>query len=261
MLTWGLMRPHTEPRTFRRSMGSALREFGYSVVISALRPVAFLLPRRHAGGTGDTPIILVHGYMGGHIDFIGMVKILNHRKVGRIYGFSYPWMLPIERCAALLSRYVDEVRAETKASRVDLVCHSLGGVIALHYVAMGRDQPVRRCVTIASPHAGVAWQGPMPAGSSRQLKSGSSYLTERQDRVLSVPCLSVYSSHDNIVHPGSTASLAKRGGRDLLVRDLGHLEILFNRNVIDEVANFLEAPADADHFAQNTPVNLTKNSL
>ena len=263
-LTWIFMRGHTERRGFGRSLRSAFREFSYSLVISALRPLFFLFRRHYSGGEGGVPIVLVHGYMGAHIDFVRMVKVLTHRKVGRIYGFNYPWMMSIESCAERLGRFVEWVRTENNAAKIDLVCHSLGGVVALHYLATGGDRSIRRCATIASPHAGVAWQGPMPSGSSRQLKSGSSYLLTRQASAVAAECLSVFSSHDNIVHPPTTSSLTKRGGRDLLVRDLGHLEILFDRDVIDEVATFLERPEppqDAHHFPQNKPVKLTKNAL
>ena len=65
------------------------------------------------------------------------------------------------REAGVTARFVEAVCAETGAAQVDLVCHSLGGVVALEYIHDAGAKRVRRCVTVASPHAGVAWKGPI----------------------------------------------------------------------------------------------------
>jgi len=59
---------------------------------------------------------------------------------------------------------------------------------------------------------------------------------------LDVPCLSVFSSHDNVVHPKESASLARRGGRDVEVEGPAHLAILFSPKVAEHVASFLTDP-------------------
>ena len=59
---------------------------------------------------------------------------------------------------------------------------------------------------------------------------------------LSVPSLSVYSSHDNVVFPKESSSLALRGGRDVEVEGLAHLSILFSPKVAEHVASFLTEP-------------------
>ena len=40
---------------------------------------------------------------------------------------------------------------------------------------------------------------------------------ERRERAVISPTLSVYSTHDNIVHPPSTCELASRGGNDVAI--------------------------------------------
>ena len=61
--------------------------------------------------------------------------------------------------------------------------------------------------------------------------------------------LSVFSSHDNIVHPKETSHLAKRGGRDVEVEGFAHLSLLFAPAVAEHVASFLLEPAPAPELA------------
>lgn len=87
----------------------------------------------------------------------------------------------------------------------------------------------------------MTWRGPVLGLSGTQMREGGVYLKERAERILGIPTLSIFSSHDNIVHPPATSALAGRGGVDFEVRDLGHLAILFAPEVATEVARFLGA--------------------
>jgi predicted alpha/beta hydrolase family esterase len=162
-----------------------------------------------------------------------------------MFGFNYPWFSTITNNAARLERFVERVCKETGSTTVDLVCHSMGGLVAIE---MMRDEvrreslKVRRCVTIASPHAGVMWQGPLLGFGAGSLRRGSKLLEAHAEHKLTVPCLSVYSTHDNIVHPKESSSLALRGGRDVEVDGPAHLAILFSPKVAEHVAEFLREP-------------------
>ena len=136
------------------------------------------------------------------------------------------------------------MRADTGAARVDVVAHSLGGLVAMEYLHdAGRDL-VRRLVTLASPHAGIAWRGPIPGAVGPQMRGGSPFLLERADRAVPIPSLSIYSTHDNVVHPPATSKLEARGGRDLALDHVGHLSILFDARAARAVVDFLAARDD-----------------
>jgi hypothetical protein len=91
----------------------------------------------------------------------------------------------------------------------------------------------------------VAWRGPIVGACGPQLREGCDFLVERAARALPVPCLSVYSTHDNVVHPPATSALARRGGRDRAIAHRGHLSILFDAEVAAVVVEFLGAPEAA----------------
>ena len=162
-----------------------------------------------------------------------------------MYGFNYPWFASVDSNARRLDRFVARVCKESGSPAVDLVCHSMGGLVAMEMMrgeAKREKLAVRRCVTIATPHAGVMWQGPLLGIGASSLRRGSKLLETQAGTKLAVPCLSIYSSHDNVVHPKESSSLAIRGGRDVEVAGLAHLAILFAPEVADHVAAFLAEP-------------------
>jgi predicted alpha/beta hydrolase family esterase len=181
--------------------------------------------------------------MQNRVDFLRIARACARAGLGPVYGFNYPWFGSIRANAERLARFVDDVRRETGALQVDLVAHSLGGLVAMEFVHRDGGSGVRRAVTIASPHAGVAWRGPIVGACGPDMRVGCEFLLERAERTVPVPCLSVYSTHDNIVHPPQTSALAGRGGVDRSVEHVGHLAILFHTDTVGAVVSFLGAPA------------------
>jgi hypothetical protein len=57
--------------------------------------------------------------------------------------------------------------------------------------------------------------------------------------VAGAPVLSIYSLHDNLVHPASTSQVPGQDVTLLEVENLGHLSVLFDREVGDAVCGFL----------------------
>jgi len=242
--SFALMRSHTHDRSMSASLRAALAEAMWAFVTQPLLPLFYFVGRRMGGGRGAVPVVMVHGYMQNRVDFAGLALALRGSGAGRAFGFNYPWFASVTSNAKRLARFVEDVCAETGAERVDLVCHSLGGVVATEYLRASNGARVRRCVTIASPHAGVAYRGPILGACASELRAGSTHASARMLHALPVPCLSIYSTHDNVVHPPSTSALVARGGRDVVVEGESHLAILFARETANAVVEFLGVAAD-----------------
>jgi pimeloyl-ACP methyl ester carboxylesterase len=258
-----LMARHTAARGLVVSTRELLREAILAALTQPFLPLFYLVGHRMdgllagsarrglaaeagaEGGTARVPIVFVHGYMQNRVGFVGLARALARRGLGPMFAINYPWFSSVEANAARLERYVLRVCRETNSPHVDLVCHSMGGLVAME---MMRDDArdgrlhVRRCVTIATPHAGVMWRGPILGVGAATLRRGSKLLLAHAGAQLTVPWLSIYSTHDNIVHPKETSQLSARGGRDIEVAGLAHLSILFSPQVADHVAAFLREP-------------------
>lgn len=245
LVSFALMRPHTASRKLDVSMRELFRELWIAALTQPLIPFYYLFGRRMGSAKGAVPIVLVHGYMQNRSCFVGLARALTKKNLGPVFAINYPWYSSLRDNAARLDRFVQRVCEETKSERVDIVCHSMGGLVAME---MMRDEArkdvlrVRRCVTIATPHAGIMWRGPIIGYGATNLRRGSKLLEAHAGYKIAVPCLSLYSSHDNLVHPKESASLALRGGRDVEIEDVAHLAILFSPKVAEHTSAFLLEP-------------------
>ena len=259
-----LMRPHTTARRLGVSLRELAREAIFAAVTQPFLPLFYFIGhrmepfamRRRTEFTSEVPVVFVHGYMQNRVGFLFLARAFARKGIGPLFGFNYPWFASIESNAKRLERFVERVCEDTQSPAVDLVCHSMGGLVAMEMLrdeARKKTLKVRRCATIATPHAGVAWRGPIIGIGATSLRRGSKLLDAHAGYTLKLPTLSVFSSHDNIVHPKETSHLVKRGGRDIEVEGLAHLSILFAPAVAEHVASFLLESGPAAPEAEVVP--------
>jgi triacylglycerol lipase len=234
-------RSHHAEREFSLTFREALREGMFAALIQPLLPLYYFIGRRMGGRAGKRPIVLVHGYGQNRVDFVWLARALERAGMGPMYGFNYWPFGRIRSSAEELARFVSQVCEAEKADAVDIVSHSMGGLVAMKMIEQGGAR-VRRLVTIGTPHAGVAWRGPILGLSAGALRRGTKHV--REERTLELAALSIFSTHDNVVGSAATSSLAAIGGRDLVVPGLGHLAMLFDRRVASEIVSFLDAKGD-----------------
>jgi triacylglycerol lipase len=223
-----------------RPVRVALAEWGMSAALSIVRPAGFLpLPGRR----GPRPVIVLHGYAMNRANFLPLAYRLARAGLGPIYGFEYWTLGRVAAGARQLGWFVDEVRRATGAREVDLVGHSMGGVVARYYVAIaGGDPHVRNLVTLGSPHAGSDVSALGIGHASRELVLGSSLLA----RLAAAPppaharVTVIWSKADALV-PGAH-QLAMPGAEVVMYDDLGHVALLGSRRVAAEVALRLSEP-------------------
>lgn len=228
--------PHAWRVAARHSLGerplrSALTEWAMSVAMSAIRPAGFL-PLPGGRGHGPRPIIVLHGYAQNRANFLPLACRMRRAGLGPIFGFEY-WTLGRTAAAARqLGWFVDEVRAATGAAEVDLVGHSMGGVVGRYYVSLaGGDAAVRHLITIGSPHSGTEISKIGVGHPTRELVLGSALLT----RLAAAPppthaqVTCIWSLADALV-PGAR-QLGFPSAEVITYPDLGHVSLLVSRRV------------------------------
>ena len=190
-----LMRAHTGKRPLGAMLREAARETFWSLIVQPLIPLLYVVGRRMGGARSGRPIVLVHGYTQNRANFLGLARALGRAGLGPLYGFNYPWHRDIEHSAASLARFIDGVLAESKRDEVDVVTHSMGGLVALEYMQTAQPPRVRRVVTIAGPHGGVG----LALAAHRSQRRQHAPRGPSNHRSLGtqgcVPVLSIYSSH------------------------------------------------------------------
>jgi len=225
------------------SAGGALREWALALAVSAARPLGFLgLPGR--GSKGPRPIVLVHGYAMNRANFLPLALRLSRAGLGPIVGFEYWTLGKTASAARRLGTLIEEVRERTGATTVDLVGHSMGGVVARYYVTLGGgDGVVANLVTLGSPHAGTDASAIGIGRPIRELLGGSSLLT----RLAAAPPpartrMTVIWSRGDALVPGEREARPRgRGVEDEVVfDDLGHLGLLASRRVAAAIVERLK---------------------
>ena len=225
-------------RSLADTMRSMLRELWCIVWTQPLLPLFQFAGKRLGDGNGGTPVVLVHGYFQNRVDFLYLARRLRAAGSGPLYGCNFFWPQRFEASSVSVLEFVEAVRKKTGAEQVDLLTHSSGGLLALDILAE-RPEWVRRTCVIAVPWKGVPWRGPVIGRSGSQLRASSLYTQNRPSEIVGGPVLSIYSAHDNLVHPMTTCQISGPDVTLLQVENLGHLAVLFDRRVADAVCEFL----------------------
>ncbi len=192
---------------------------------------------------GPMPVIVVHGYFSNRGTVSALVRALDAAGAGPVLVPSFPAVVaPIETFTDHLARVVDDVLRETGHEKVILVCHSMGGLVARAYLATYGEAAVARLVTLGSPHQGTAIAGLGTGRNAAQMRQGSDFLRRLAEREAAsppaVPCLSVYSLHDNLVAPQHSSRLP--WARQAAIHGVAHVAMLgdprVHRLVLGEIA-------------------------
>ena len=211
-------------------------EWAVALAVSAARPLGlFGLPVSGPPARGPRPVLLLHGYAMGRMNFFLLARRLHRAGLGPLVGFEYASLGSIRRAAAALGAFVDQLTGEL-GTRVDLVGHSLGGVVARTYVCDGAGAGrVENLITIGSPHAGT-WFSRFGVGSSSvEAKVDSPFLRELASRPIppGVRATAIWSRADGLVSSPLFARLP--GAEEIVYDDLGHLTMLASPRVAAEV--------------------------
>jgi triacylglycerol lipase len=207
------------------------------------------LPGREAE-QGDV-IVLLHGIFATAGVFAPLEgRIAEARKRHRgvesrafpVASFSYA---PTRSFPSLVDE-LDACLAELpRSSRIHLVGHSLGGILARWYVQEIGDSRVVETVSLASPFHGTRFATRFPGVLARELSPGSPRLLtvtdlDKIDRAR-VPHTSFVAAADRVVQPPESAAFPR--GETVTVPGIGHNGILFHGPTLDHVTSLLVGPA------------------
>lgn len=247
---------HRSPREPRQRLGpgGTLRlvasEFAAMVANNFVRlPFEPLVVRRDPDPVagGGVPVVMLHGYLSNRSLFLPMLKWLEARGVAPVFLPNYRSVAStIEEGVRSLHGELERI-GEGTGQRAVLVCHSMGGLIARSYLQKHGQARVARLVTIASPHNGTAMARLAFGPHARQMEPGSGFLAAlaraEASRPPTLPTLSIYSVHDNLVSPQDTSRLP--WARNEALAGMGHVGILASPEAFELVMAELRAAGAA----------------
>lgn len=181
-------------------------------------------------------VVLVHGYLANRSTLFPVAAYLRLRGVKQVLSFNYSSNAGIEQAARALRDYL---RRHVRGGRIDLVCHSLGGLVARVYIQeLGGARRVDRCVTLGTPHRGTYNSYWLNSRVGSELRPDSRLLSRLHGSRAKAPgvrFISLIAGSDNLVIPRVFASHE----REIHIPDLGHVSMLFSPRVLHMVADYL----------------------
>lgn len=225
-----------------------------------------LAPWQHEPKASEdqNPVVLIHGF-GGDVGSLGMLARGLAHDGWRVFPLDLDTLTrPVEELADRLGSHVARVRRRLGVGRVDLVGHSLGGLILRYYIQMlGGHEQVDRAITIGSPHAGgtlasyavhpLRWLGYLPtpgAGqitAADQLMPGSEFYewlngpVYKVEACAKVDLTNVWSLADEMILPSWRARFPWAAREHRFVAH-GHLGLVMSGTVAKLVRSTLRAP-------------------
>lgn len=190
--------------------------------------------------TGERPpILLVHGYGCSRAAWWWLRRRLE--AAGWVVATINlePIYTSIDDYVEPLTQRIDAVLAETGATRLILVGHSMGGLVARAWLARFGAERVAKLITLGTPHHGSQLARFGMGRNARQMEPESDWLQQLDMSVLALETVVIYSPNDNYVMP--QANLLLDGVVSRPIAGLGHLSMLYSPRVAGALRASLES--------------------
>jgi pimeloyl-ACP methyl ester carboxylesterase len=187
------------------------------------------------------PVLLIHGFLGTRGSMFPLERRLTTDGI-TVFSFNLGTFntRDIRRSAFLIHRKIETILAQTNVKRIDILGHSMGGLIGLYYVKkLGGHEKVRKLIMMGAPLRGtwaalpgVATLGLLSA-SSWQLLPRSDFLRELELGPLppDVEYFTIAAARDWVCPIGST----HLDGATQVTVPLGHSSLVVSPEVYERV--------------------------
>jgi hypothetical protein len=194
----------------------SLRHFRAELEAFASAALTAPLGRYLCGDTLDRqdgdgrPVVFVHGLLGSRVHFRHLRGALQLRGIRRFATFCYGPRIDYRTLASELGVFIDDVCKRTGEPTLDVIGHSLGGLVSRYLVETGGGGKIRRLVTLGSPYYGHRFP-------SRELP--------------------IFAAEDLLI-----GAPEKSARRCVIIPDCGHLGLLHRPDVHQRIAAHLSQP-------------------
>ncbi|RAY14621.1 lipase [Actinomadura craniellae] len=200
-------------------------------------------PAPSASAAPGTPVIFVHGFGGGASNWNTAMSVF--RAAGypsnQLFTYNYNSYGSNVSNAQGLASYVSQVKSRTGASKVDIVNHSMGGLVSQYYLKVLNGNPnVDHLASIAGANHGTTYAaGCIIYITCQQMYPGSSFISQitfGDETPGSTKYGTWYSACDGIIIPYTSTRLS--GATNNNVGCETHLGFLGNTSVLSSIAAF-----------------------
>lgn len=221
--------------------GLILGEAACLMVTILLHPTGWFNRKAPSVTRDQTPIILLHGLFQSRACWWWLRLHLRRQGRSALYAIALPPWKDVEVLTERVAKTVDTLRHRHGVSRVHMIGHSMGALIARNYLQIrGGAGKIDRCVFLGAPHGGSKLAPFALSPLGLLLVPGSAFL-QRLAAATWPDCtgiINIYSRHDNMVLPAENAFLPGIPNEELT--GMGHASMLFRPSAIRRIIAHLE---------------------
>ncbi|WP_406462358.1 triacylglycerol lipase [Streptomyces sp. NBC_01622] len=223
----------------KRRIATALSAVTTSLLLS------LSLASTPAHAASHDPIVFVHGLSGsasGWDDWVADFEADGYSS-SELFAWSYDWTQSNVTTASQLATEVKSVLAQTGASKVDIVGHSMGTLSSRYFLKnLGGTSYVDHFVSVAGVNHGtsIASLCGWLYTSCKEMQTGSSFLTalnSDDETPGSVSYAAYWSDCDEAINPDTSAELS--GATNVDVGCISHTNMNNDHGVYEQVRDFI----------------------
>jgi pimeloyl-ACP methyl ester carboxylesterase len=191
------------------------------------------------------PILFIHGVFHNRATFAWLKQKLvweGWSSFQELNLFTSLRSIPV--LAEQTALEIDSLLKKLQVQQVDIIAHSLGGLVARHYLQkMGGDGKVRNLFTLGTPHQGTRWSRFAVLPHLKQLAPQSELLEElnRAPSPEKTQVTVIYGTLDIFTLPRHSG--AWRGVDNIELDQVGHAGLLFSKRVAQIILSRLRTSA------------------
>ena len=225
--------------------------------------VLLLMPLNCASAGGPR-IVLVHGWLGSGFDLLYIQTRLSRD------GYNAePVSFTNRGVAGSIADYSAELAVALRElpgrQEIILICHSMGGLVARHCVRNNVDIPVRKVITLGTPHHGTTNSrlAPDKSTSAKEMAPGSDFLkalSTPSEAVPGVQFYSIWTPTDGVVSPAESSVMCGAVNYTVTAMGLNHVSLLASDTVYSHIRDIVAGnpPEPSGPQSQCMPEQATK---
>ncbi len=241
-----------------RFVRGTIREIGANLVAAQLYPLGLFekneVARKHTKlAINPRPVLLVHGVIHNRSAFVRLKNRMEKQGWENVFTMNYSTFHGnILQMVEELGRKIELVMKKTGAKQIDIVAHSLGGIVSRAYMSLGEGRgKVKRLVTLGTPH-----QGTHLSFFAKGLSRGALDADLRVDSYLirllvgtdlpkTSEIVSIYSHFDWTVVPTENSRVKGKpvgSFKNIELEYVGHTGLLYSAEAFDAVVSSILSP-------------------
>ena len=243
---------HRRELSFVRScynhVRAALADFVSAIALGVLFPFneeKWLDPKKKEDCKDQTPILLIHGFLGSSNNWIYHRNYLKKAGYGNIFTVNLgDPRKSIEEYSDIVAKKIEEIKRLTGKQDIVLVGHSMGGLVAQEYLYSHPDEldHVKKIITIGTPLHGtrIGCLASWISKAAKEMIYQSDFVEALQKRAKddSARYDAISTETDHIVFPAESA-FGNGENPEPSLEATGHISYLFSFSTAKKLLGFI----------------------